>query len=55
MKTCSVRRDQYQSDNCETNGKLNPLYTLSTMTNNIFHDIIISYYYYYYYYYYYWW
>ena len=40
MKTCSVRserRDQYQSDNHETNDKLNPLYTLSTMIS-IFHD-----------------
>ena len=32
----SKRRDQYQSDNRETNDKLNPLYTLSTMIN-IFH------------------
>ena len=40
MKTCSVRskrRDQYQNDNHETNDKLNPLYTLSTMIN-VFHD-----------------
>ena len=28
---------QYQSDNRETNDKLSPLYTLSTMIN-IFHD-----------------
>ena len=27
----SQRRDQYQSDNRETNDKLNPLYILSTM------------------------
>ena len=33
----SKSRDQYQSDNRETNDKLNPLYTLSTMIN-IFHD-----------------
>ena len=41
MKTCSVclkRRDQYQSDNRDTNDKLNPLYKLSTLIN-IFHDI----------------
>ena len=41
MKTCSVcskRRDQYQSDNRDTNDKLNPLYKLSTLINT-FHDI----------------
>ena len=40
MKTCSVRlkrRNQYLSDNRETNDKHNSLYALSTM-NNIFHD-----------------
>ena len=40
MKTCIVRlkrHDQYQSDNHDTNDKLSPLYTLSTMIN-IFHD-----------------
>ena len=35
----SKHRDQYQSDNRETNEKLNPLYTLSTMID-IFHDTI---------------
>ena len=43
MKTCSVRskrREQYQSDSRETNDKLNPLYTSSTMIN-IFHDMRI--------------
>ena len=42
MKTGSVlskRRDQYQSDDRETNNKLNPLYTLP-MIINIFHDNI---------------
>ena len=39
MKTCSVkRRDQYQSDSRETNDKLNPLHTSSTMII-IFHDM----------------
>ena len=33
----NVAPEQYISDNCETNDKRNPSYTLSTM-NNIFHD-----------------
>ena len=36
MKTCSVRskrRDQYQSDNRETNDKLNPLYKFPMCSN----------------------
>ena len=35
----SKHRDQYQSNNRETNEKLNPLYTQSTMTD-LFHDTI---------------
>ena len=45
MKTCSVRskrRDQYQSDNRETNNKLNPLYTLSTVINIFLDDEYIT-------------
>ena len=34
------RRDQYLSDNRETNDKQNPLYSLTTM-NIIFHDIMM--------------
>ena len=35
----SKHRDQYRSENCETNEKLNPLCTLSNMID-IFHDTI---------------
>ena len=43
VKTCNMqlkRRDQYLSDNRETNDKQNPLYSLTTMSI-IFHDIMM--------------